>query len=469
MTDREPIDHRTRVSRRKLLQGVSVLGALIASPIWRSATAFGQDQTARAARRFIGVFSANGTIASEFFPSGTATEAALTAGSLRQILQPLSAHTAQLLVLKGVNMNSTVEDELGKTSTNKPGGPHMKGPGAMLTGGSLMAGSFTGSGGPAGYADRISVDQLIADRIAASASKTKFRSLEFGVRIEGQEPLRVISYRGANQPNIAVDDPWQMYTRLFANNQLSDAELARNLSEQRSVLDFLKDDIGRLQSRFTGGDRARLDAHLTGLRSIEERLNGVSAACTPLTLPAKLDTRDMANYPTVGKLQMDLMLLAHSCNLTRVSTFMWANADSWQYYPWIGVNEEHHELSHAGDDDAASRDKLTKINRWHAEQVGYVLDKLAALKEVDGSNMLDNTILLWGNEIGVGNSHTYKNIPWLVAGGSGGYFKMGRYLQLPDRPHNDLLVSICNAMGYSDVTSFGIPGVCTGPLPKLAA
>jgi Protein of unknown function (DUF1552) len=161
------------------------------------------------------------------------------------------------------------------------------------------------------------------------------------------------------------------------------------------------------------------------------------------------------------------MVLAHACDLTRVSTFMWANADSWQYYPWIGVDEEHHALSHAGDEDAASRDKLIKINVWHAEQVAYLLDQLSAVSEADGSTVLDNTLLLWGNELGAGNSHSYKDIPWLLAGGAGGALRMGRYMQFKDRPHNDLLVSICQAMGLRDVTTFGIPGVCTGPLEGL--
>jgi hypothetical protein len=472
MSDRDPtaaIDMRTRVSRRKLLGGIGALGVMLASPIWRTATVFGQDARAKVARRFIGVFSANGTIASEFFPAGTAKDLALTGASLGQILKPLEKHVAQLLVLKGVHMNSTVEDQLGTTSSNKPGGPHMKGPGAMLTGGSLMAGSFTGSGGPAGYADRISVDQYIANQIAASASKTKFASLEFGVRIEGQEPLRVISYRGANQPNIAVDDPWKMYSRLFAGSDLSASDLARTLEEQRSVLDFVQGDIKTLQARFGAADRARLDAHLTGIRDIEQRLSDATAVCTPLTLPAKIDTRDMANFPAVGKLQMDLMVLAHACGLTRVSTFMWANADSWQYFPWIGFNQEHHELSHAGDNDADSRAKLVTINQWHSEQMAYLLDKLAESREADGTSLLDNTVLLWGNELGAGNTHSYKNIPWLLAGGAGGFFKTGRALQFADRPHNDLLVSVCQALGYGDVTTFGIPGVCTGPLTELNA
>jgi hypothetical protein len=313
-------------------------------------------------------------------------------------------------------------------------------------------------------ADRISVDQFIAERIGGA---TKFPSLEFGVRIEGQEPLRVISYRGANQPNIAVDDPWKAYERIFSDAGLSDAALAQRIRDGQSVLDFLKDDIGRLRGRVDASDRARLDAHLTGIRNIEQRLQTSAASCQPLALPEPFDSRAMENFPAVGRLQTDLMVLAHACDLTRVSTFMWANADSWQYFPWIGVNEEHHELSHAGDDDDAAREKLIAINAWHAEQVAYLLDRLEEAKEPDGTSLLSNAVVLWGNEIGVGNTHTYKDIPWLLAGSAGGRLQTGRFLQFQDRPHNDLLVSVCNAMGLDDVQSFGIPGVCTGPLPNL--
>ena len=118
---------------------------------------------------------------------------------------------------------------------------------------------------------------------------------------------------------------------------------------------------------------------------------------------------------------------------------------------------------------SVANEKLVKINRWHSEQVNYVLDQLALAKEVDGSSMLDSTLLLWGNELGVGNTHTYRDIPWVLAGGAGGYYKMGRYIKYADLPHNNLLVSVCNAMGLEDVTTFGIPGVCTGALPGLVA
>lgn len=471
MSKSEPIDLRTAVSRRKLLGGLGALTVAVTSPIWKAATVFGQDANVKAAKRFIGVFSANGTIAKSFFQPSAGSDAPL---SLMPILAGLEAHKDKLLVLNGVHMYSTVENELGTTNglegenfaPNKPGGPHMKGPGAMLTGGSLLAGSFTGSGGPAGWADRQSVDQYIAERIGKT---TQFPSLEFGVRIEGQEPLRVISYRGANQPNTAVDDPFQMYARIFANANLSDAELKKLIAERQSVLDFLKDDITRLEGRVSSEDKAKLEAHLAGIRNIEQGLQNSASACKPLTMPAMYDPHAMEKFPDAAKLQMDLMLLAQTCGMTRVSTFMFANADSWQYYPWIGVNEEHHELSHAGDADTAAVEKLVKINQWHAEQFKYMLDALAAAQEPDGSSMLDSSLVLWGNELGAGNTHTYKNIPWVLAGSAGGYLKMGRQVNYKDQPHNNLLVSVCNAMGFEDVQTFGIPGVCTGPLQGLTA
>ncbi|HEX3776799.1 MAG TPA: DUF1552 domain-containing protein [Polyangiaceae bacterium] len=464
ITEIAPIDHRTVVSRRRLLGGMSALAVALTSPIWRSATVFGSDTNAKPLRRFIGVFSANGTIASEFFPAGSAPDTPLTADILGRILAPCAAHVAQMLVLKGVDMVSTVTDNLGQTTGMKPGGPHMKGPGGMLTGGSLLAGSFQGAGGPAGYADRISVDQYIANTIG---TKSAFPSLEFGARVAGGHPLDTISYRGANEPNPPIDDPGQMYSRMFANSNLSQSQLTQLIADRQSVLDFVVGDIQSLETKLSADDKSRLDAHLSGIRTIEQQLTASSMSCTPPAKPGSYDSTDEATFAPICQVQMDLMLLAHICGLTNVSTFMFANADSWQYYPFAGVNEEHHGLSHSSDDDAVSVEKLIKINVWHGQQVNYMLDKLAATQESDGSKMLDNTLLLWGNELGVGNTHDYKNIPWLIAGGSS-YFKMGRSLQFNDLPHNNLLVSILNAMGFDD-TTFGIPGCCTGALPNLTA
>jgi hypothetical protein len=250
---------------------------------------------------------------------------------------------------------------------------------------------------------------------------------------------------------------------------MTEAQLARTLADRKSVVDFLKDDVSRLASRFTAADRARLDAHLSGIQRIEKQLTTGAQTCATPTLPARIDPRAMDNFPKIATIQMDLMMLALTCGMTNVATFMFANADSWQFYPWLGIPEEHHTMSHAGDSDAATNEKLVKINIWHAEQIKYMVDKLAAATETDGTSMLDNSLLLWGNEIGRGNTHTYQDIPWMLLGGAGGALNMGRYLQFNRQPHNNMLASIAQAFGLTDITKFGDPTVATGMFTNMLA
>src|SRR5205814_4464855 len=95
----------------------------------------------------------------------------------------------------------------------------------------------------------------------------------------------------------------------------------------------------------------------------------------------------------------------------------------------------------------------------------YLLGNLSAIPEGNGT-MLDNTVILWCNELGKGNSHSRDNMHWLLAGGCGGYFKTGRYLQYAGESHSNLLVSLANAMDVN-ISTFGDPGYCTGPMSKL--
>jgi hypothetical protein len=464
MKEEECKDVRTKINRRALIGGMSALGAALTSPIWRPATAFGQDATAASAQRFLTFFMSNGTVPSRYWPQGDGFSSPLT---LTEPLMPLADHVDQLLLLKGVHMYSTIENNLGQGDGNKPGGPHMKGPGAMLTGGSLAEGDFTGSGGPAGYADRTSVDQYLGQTIGQA---TKFPTLEFGVRMDGQEPLRYISYSAPETPATPVDDPRKIYDRVFSglDSGMDEAAAARVLAEKRSVLDFVMGDISRLTKRVNSADRARLEAHLEQIRGLERQLQADPVDCEAPGAPADLDHRAMGNFEQIARTQLDLMLLAHACDLTRVSSFMFANANSWQHYTSLGINEEHHEISHAGNSDTAQHDKLMKIHAWHSEQMAYVLTRLSEIQETDGSSMLDSSLILWGNELGDGATHSYRDIPWVLAGGAGGQLSGGRLLQYQDEPHNNLLVSVCQAMGQKDVNTFGIPGVCTGPLAGLS-
>jgi len=444
-----------RQTRRSFLAGAGLSSMALGAPFLgarlfdaRRAAA----QTQAGPKRFFAFFTPNGTVPETFFPETGSLE------TLSPILAPLESFKDRMLVLKGVHMDSMIGDD-------KPGGPHMKGPGAMLTGGWLLEGSFTGAGGPAGYANSISVDQELANRIGTI---TAYPSLEFGVAIAGQEPLRVISYRGPNQPNEPVDDPWRMFERIAPLAVADESERQRLVLQRQSVLDYVKDELASLQAKLPEDDRPRLEAHLSGVRNIERQLERLGEQCALPSLGEAVDPHAKENYPLVGKLQLDLMLAAHTCDLTRVSSFMWSNADSWQYFPWIGIDEEHHALSHLPREDLDARDKLTRINVWYAEQIAYFLAGLRDTPDPDGDgSLLDNSLVLWGNEIGEGGSHTHEDIPWVLVGDAGGFFRSGQAFDLGGQPHNNLLLSILHAYGYADETSFGAPENCTGPLSAI--
>ncbi len=438
----------TPISRRSLLRGLSTGALCLTLPVWRRLEA--EAQTDPLPQRFFVFFTPNGTLKSKFFPS------APDQPTSSPILAPLSAFASRINVLKGVHMHSMI-------GTKKPGGPHMKGPAAMLSGGWLLEGSFGGAGGPAGYGNRISVDQELANRIG---TQTTYRSLEYGVDMRGQEPLKYISYSGPNRPNPAVDDPWAVYKRIFANFVPAQGPKAvqRRLEDQ-TVLDYSKDELSALNSRLPREDRPRLEAHLEHTRAIERQLDALKRACqVPAPLGAAVDIAADDNYPKIGKLQMDLMFQAQACDLTRVSTFMWSNADSWQRMPWLGINEEHHALSHE-EKDSVTAGKLQKINTWYNEQIAYFLGLLDGIPEGGGS-LLDQSLVLCGNEIGQGN-HTHEDIPWILAGSAGGRLRTGRLIDDGDKPHNNLLLTVLHAFGMTSAKSFGAPEHCTGTLSGL--
>jgi hypothetical protein len=134
---------------------------------------------------------------------------------------------------------------------------------------------------------------------------------------------------------------------------------------------------------------------------------------------------------------------------------------------WIGIDEGHHALSHDPDLNTGSVDKLTKINTWFAEQIAHLAKRLQETPEPDGKgNMLDNTTIVWTNELGKGNSHTLEDIPWVLIGGGLG-FKTGRAVKFKKEPHNRLLMAIAQGFGHP-MKTFGNPSLCEGGALKLS-
>jgi Protein of unknown function (DUF1552) len=167
-------------------------------------------------------------------------------------------------------------------------------------------------------------------------------------------------------------------------------------------------------------------------------------------------------------MQMDMLVNSFVGDFARIATFQITNSVGQPFMRWLGIDKGHHELSHEPDSNEDAYEKLIKINTWYCEQVAYLAKRLAATPEPGGEgSMLDNTTLVWTNELGKGNSHTRDNIPFVLVGGGLG-FKMGQAIDYGKVPHNRLLMTFCEAMGHP-VKSFGNPDFCSdGALTGLS-
>lgn len=448
----------TRISRRTLLRGIG--GVAIGLPFLEI---MGNDGRANAGtptipQRFIVFFSPNGNIRENWAPTAMGTDFQLST-----ILAPLQAYKQNLIVMDGV------DNEAAKHGV---GDDHMRGMGTMLTGTELLSG--TTQGGccePAGLAGGISVDQKIANTIGAN---TKFKSVEFGVQAHSSGTVwGYTAYADANQPLPPENNPAAVFSRVFAEVGGDQTAIAKLQAERKSVLDAVKGSYSSLSPKLGVTDKQKLDLHFSQIRDLETRLTAtgdVGASCIKPAAPT-IDFDSNDNFPAVGKLQMDLLVMALACDLTRVASLQWENSVGGTRFTWLGMDRGHHDMSHDGDDVTDTVNKLTQIDTWYMSQLAYLMDAMSKIPEGDGT-MLDHTLIFCCNELSRGNVHSHPDMPFLLAGGTAAApnpLKMGRFLSYPSSPtiqHNDLLVSLLNVFGLPDKT-FGNPAYCSGPLVQL--
>jgi hypothetical protein len=169
--------------------------------------------------------------------------------------------------------------------------------------------------------------------------------------------------------------------------------------------------------------------------------------------------RDNDNIPKISKAQIDLMVNAFAGDFTRIASFQITNSVGGAKMRWLGIEEGHHALSHEPDSNEKAMEKLTKINQWYCTQLAYMAKRLAETPEPGGNgSLLDNTLIVWTNELGKGSSHTLDNIPFVLVGG-GLDFKMGRSLKYNKVQHNRLLMAFAHAYGHH-IKTFGNPNFC---------
>jgi len=452
-TDRKA-DMRPPTTRRDFLvkTGVSAAAANLALAL--PSLALGGSPPRAAKKRLVFVFSPNGVIPKHFWPRQVGDDFELT-----RILEPLAPLKNRVLTLRGV-CNKIKGD----------GDGHMRGIGCLLTGIELFPGDVQGgSDTPAGWSKGISVDQHLKNLLQANpATRTRFGSLEFGVMVPDRaDTWTRMSYAGPNQPVGPIDDPYQMFAKLYGQ--------AKNRELLASTLDGLTGDLKKIERLVNAEDRHLLREHVTILRNVEKEIQADLASraerpdqrhAVPKLPPNVQEKND--NMPRISRMQMDLLVNSFVADFARIATFQITNSVGGARMRWLGINEGHHALSHEPDSNGAAYEKLTKINRWYCEQVTYLVKRLAETREPGGEgSLLDNTTVVWTNELGKGNTHTRDNIPFVLVGGGLG-FQMGRALQFDMVPHNRLLLSFCEAMGYPEKT-FGNPNYCgDGPLTGLS-
>lgn len=428
------------LSRRTFLRGA---GASLALP-WleamlpASARGLGAVGAPQPAARLLYWFVPIGVQRDAWFP----TEEGRLA-TLPPTLEPLAAFRERLSVLGGLAAD--------KANANGDGpGDHARSAAAWLTGVQPLKADGRVRLGP-------SADQVVADALEGT---TPLRSLAVGcegVLRSGQCDSGYacaysthVSWRSATTPVLKEHRPGALFDRLFrgADAGLSDADRAR----RRSVLDFVADDARRLSRRLGAADRAKLDEYATGLRDLERRIAHLERTATDVPDGARPEGTP-SDLGELSGVMTDLLVLALEQDLVRTATFMFTNEGCNRAYRELDIREGHHGLSHhRGDEDSVAQ--LRRIERYEVERFAYLLERLAATRDGDGS-LLDGTLVCFGSGIADGNLHDHVDLPTLLAGGEGaGLEHVGYRRYERGTPLNDLHLALMERMGVR-VESFG--------------
>lgn len=446
-------------TRRQILRDLRDLGvSALALPFLSGLPSlYGDTIPTLRKQRLVLVFSPNGTVPSRFWPDQTGKGFECT-----PILKPLEPYRERMLIMKGIS-----------NKIRGDGDSHMRGMSCLLTADELFPGNIQGgSHTPAGWAKGISIDQELKRFLQSRPeTRTRFGSLEFGVAVPDRaDPWTRMCYAGPNKPLAPISDPEQILSKLYGDT--------KNRENLASIVDGVKEDLRRVAKRLSPEDKAVLEDHLALVRDMEREL-AAAAGQEELEHPMPEIDPDIElvndNTPRISRMQIDLLVNAMANDMTRIASLQFMRSVGQARMNWLGVEEGHHTLSHEPDKNEAAQEKLQKINAWFAGELAYLVKRLAETPEPGGGeSMLDNTLVIWLNELGKGSSHTLNDIPFLAIGGAPG-FRMGRFLDFSRKeerengemkvvgrvPHNRLWLAVAKSMGH-ELETFGLQSLCDG-------
>lgn len=430
-------------SRRSILGMLAAAG--VASPL---GLLFGRKaMAAPSGCKAMFVYMPDGCIPSLWHPMG-----GQTGFTLPTMTQPLEPMRDRLVFIRGLDMYAG-------------GATHEGGIAKILTG--------TGD---------VSLDIFLGDAVGAD---TPHKSIQLGVAANFQNGSGSWSYIGAGQQVAPEDNPLAAFDSLFGSLE-QPTEPGPDWPRLRagSVIDSAIDDVKRLQQFLGSVEKEKLDIHLESLHEVEARVKGtITGSCTEVVwntegfsvietdyYPKTWEKEDL--FTLVGKLQMDLAVLALSCGMTKVASLMWSHPVSPTRIPQLGTTAADHDASHYGADlNGSLALDFVAYRRFFCEQLVYLLGQMQALPDGDGT-LLDNVVLMMGTEINDGNQHDHTDMPFVLAGGAVGQLQGGRSLDYrgtaggDNDAHTKLLVSIANMMG-ADIDTFGYDGKGAGGLDGL--
>ena len=417
-----PSSH-VRLSRRRLLLGTAGTALTIPflpSLLPRSLRAAPNDPPPL---RLVVVYTANGQHIDTWLPTGSETD--FTLGG---VLAPLTPHQAKINVVHGLVGTSG----------------HQGGHSECLTGRPLEQQSQLPSAGP-------SVDQLIAKGLG---DKLALASLQLGVDTINSA-FSIISYTDATLGLPPQASARGAFERVAGVVDIDPAVAERRRAQSRSVIDSVLADYASIQPRLGADERVLLDAHLDLVREQEMRLKQPFMPIECGYLPSQVSDLDI---PTTFLGHIDTITAAFACDVTRVATLVVGQSGYPAHFEWAGVNADFHEAAHGVLPNATA--VFAQANTWHAQMFAALLARLDAIPEAGGT-LLDNTLVLWTNELGLHkHTHSKDDMGVVIGGAAGGYFKTGRYLNLGGASHyHDLLLTMAHAMGRTDLTAFGDKGV----------
>jgi hypothetical protein len=264
-----------------------------------------------------------------------------------------------------------------------------------------------------------------------------------------------ISWASPNEPLPMIRDPRVAFDMLFGSGG-SQQDRSERRKTRRSILDFISGEVADVRRELGVGDKARLDRYLTHVREIERRIEAIEArnnSGEQRALPdAPAGVPD--SFAEHMKLMFDLQVLALETDMTRIISFKTGRDAQNRVFPESGINLPFHPTSHHGDREERIMD-FNRINKFRVGQLPYLLDRLKAVQEGDGT-MLDKTLVVWGSPMADPNVHNHRRCPLILFGGANGALKGNLHIKAAaDTPMANAFLTMGKILGMEDLKQFG--------------